>query len=108
MSQESSAVRMACSSADLIVRERAERHRLAASFRDRGGDDRAVAVVDAAGTKRLAGLDQFVAGREHGDARPPHDFDAAKPHAASMPISREPIGVPLRSKVSPRAISEPA
>ncbi len=33
---------------DLVVRKRAERHRLAARFRDRGRDDRAVAVVELA------------------------------------------------------------
>ena len=32
---------------DLFVGERAERHRLAAGFDDRGGDDGAVAVIDA-------------------------------------------------------------
>ena len=33
---------------------------------------------------------------------------AASPQAASMPISREPITWPLRIRVSPRAMSEPA
>ena len=32
----------------------------------------------------------------------------ASPLAASMPISREPMRIPRRSKVSPRAMSEPA
>ena len=33
---------------------------------------------------------------------------AANPHAASMPISREPITWPFRIRASPRAMSEPA
>jgi hypothetical protein len=64
---------------DVFVGERAERHRLTAGFDDRGGDDGAVAVIDAGGRQRPAGLDQFVAGREHGDARAPHHVDGSEP-----------------------------
>ncbi len=63
---------------DLFVGKRAERHRLAACFDDRGGNDRAVAVIDAGRLERPAGLDQFVAGREHGDARTAHHLDSGK------------------------------
>ena len=63
---------------EVLVRKGAERHRFAAGFGDRRGNDRAVAVIDAARTKRPAGLDQFVAGRQHGDTRPAHDFDRGK------------------------------
>ena len=63
---------------DFFVRKRAERHRLAAGFDDRGGDDGAVAVIDAAGPQRPAGLDQLIAGREHGDARAAHHVDRRK------------------------------
>ena len=69
----------------LLVRERAERHRLAAGFDDGRGNDGAVAVVDAAGSQRPAGLDQLVAGRQHGDTRPAHHLDrgqaAGRQHA---------------------------
>ena len=48
-------------------------------------DDRAVGVVDRGRAQRLAGLHQFVAGREDGDARPARDGDlrdaAGRQHA---------------------------
>ena len=57
-----------------IVGDRTEETRLAAIFRDRGGDDRTVGVVDRSRPQRHAGLHQFVAGREEsqraGGARP--------------------------------------
>ena len=92
----------------LVVRKRAERNRLAARFGDRRRDDRAVGVVDRAGPQREPERRQFVAGRQHGDFRPPHDIGLIEPHAASMPISRDEIAAPRRSSVSPRAMSEPA
>ena len=63
---------------DVFVGESAERHRLAAGFDNRGGEDGAVAVIDAGRRERPAGLDQFVAGREHGDARASHHVDGGK------------------------------
>ena len=54
---------------------RAERRPARRRFRDRGRDDRAVAVVDRARPQRVARRDQFVAGRQHRDARPPHHVD---------------------------------
>ena len=53
--------------------------RLAAGFGDGGGDDRAVAVIDAGRPQRLARLHQFIAGRQHRHLRPPHHVDAAEP-----------------------------
>ena len=47
--------------------------RLAAILVDRRGDDRAIGVVDRGGPQRLARLHQFVAGGDHGDARPARD-----------------------------------
>ncbi len=58
---------------DVFVREDAELHRLAAGLDNGGGNDRAVAVIDAAGPQQLAGFDQLIAGRQHGDARAAHD-----------------------------------
>ena len=59
----------------LVVREDAEYHRLAAGFGDGRGEDRAVAVIDAARTQRLPGLDELVAGRQHRDAWAAHHLD---------------------------------
>ena len=92
-----------------VVREHAEAHRLAAGFGDRGGENRGVRVIDAAGLELLPGRDQLVAGRKHRHFRPPHrrrSRRARRPH--SMPISREPSTEPRRNSVSPRAMSEPA
>ena len=70
---------------DLVVGKAAERHRLAAGLRHRRRDDRAVGIVDRRRPQRLARRHQFVAGREHRDARPPHDVDlgdaAGREHA---------------------------
>ena len=63
----------------LVIGEGAERHRLAARLGHGGGDDRAVAVVDAGRRQWRAGRDELVAGREHGDARPPHHRDLREP-----------------------------
>jgi hypothetical protein len=60
-------------------RERAECDRLAARFGDRGSDDGAVTVIDAAGPERFAWLDKLIAGRKHGHLRPPDHFNAVKP-----------------------------
>jgi hypothetical protein len=68
-----------------LVRESAERHRLAAGFADRGGDNRAVAVVDATRTEQLAGLDKFVAGRKHGNPRTAHDANRRKTASGEHP-----------------------
>ncbi|MEY9923187.1 hypothetical protein ABIF99_009502 [Bradyrhizobium japonicum] len=53
----------------LIVGNGAEEHRLAAVLVDRGGDDGAVGVVDRSRRERLAGLNQFVTGGDHGNTR---------------------------------------
>ena len=69
----------------LVVGDGAEKHRLAAVLRDRRRDDRAVGVVDRGRAQRLAGLHQFVAGGDDGDARPARDGDlrdaAGRQHA---------------------------
>ena len=62
----------------LVIGNGAEEDRLAAVLVHRRGDDRAVGVVDRGGAQRLAGLHQFVAGRDHGDARPARDQNFAK------------------------------
>ena len=56
-----------------VVGDGAEKMRLAAVLRDRRRDDRAVGVVDRGRAQRLAGLHQFVAGGDDGDARPARD-----------------------------------
>ncbi len=93
---------------DVFVRKRAERHWFAASLDDGGRKDGAVAVIDAAGAQRVARLDQFVAGRQHRDARAAHHIElgeaAGRQHAD---LARADL-VPRRSSVSPRAMSEPA
>ena len=80
----------------LVVGKRAERHRLAAGFGDGGRDDRAVAVIDAAGPQR--------ARRARTSSSPVESTatfgrrttsTSASPQAASMPISREPIALAL-------------
>ena len=86
MSQSASARAHRALERGLVVREGAERHRLAAGFRDRGRDDRAVAVVDRRrAAARSPGAHQLVAGREHRDLRPPHHVDlgdaAGRQHA---------------------------
>ena len=85
MSQSSSARAHRLLERGLVVGKGAERHRLAAGFRDRRGDDGAVAVVDAAPAERLARRHQLVAGREHRHLRPPHHVDrgeaAGRQHA---------------------------
>ena len=63
---------------DLFIGKSAERDRLAARFDDRGGENRAVAVVDAGRLERLARLDQFVARRQHGNAGAADDADLRK------------------------------
>ena len=77
--------------------------------RHRGGDDRAVAVVDAGRRQRLA---RRAPVRRRSRAPRPSAAaprrPRASPQAASMPISREPMRAPRRSNVSPRAMSEPA
>ena len=92
----------------LIVRQRAERHWLAARLDDRGGKDGAVAVIDAAGRSGFPGSTSSSPVESTATRGRRTTSAAANPQAASMPISREPIGVPRRSKVSPRAMSEPA
>ena len=62
----------------LLVGKSAERHRLAARLGDGGGDNRTIAVIDAAGTKRFTQRREFVARRQHGDAGPAHDADGGK------------------------------
>ena len=68
-----------------VVGDGAEKMGLAAILRDRRGDDRAVGVVDRGRAQRLAGLHQFVAGGDDGDARPARDGDlrdaAGRQHA---------------------------
>ena len=92
-----------------VVGKCAERHRLAAGLGDGGGEDRAVGIIDAAGPQAFRR-----AGPARRRSRAPRPSAAAprrsrpSPQAASMPISREPITWPLRSRVSPRAMSEPA
>ena len=54
-----------CSSSAMAPRKSPRRR-----SRHRRSDDRAVGVVDRRRTQRTAGLHQFVAGREHRDARP--------------------------------------
>ena len=62
----------------LFVGKGAKRHRLAASLDNGSGDDGAVAVIDTARTKRPAGLDEFISGRKHGDARTADRFHRRK------------------------------
>ena len=64
-----------------VVGKCADRDRLAAGFGDGGGDDGAVAVVDAGGFQRLSRRDQLVAGREH-----------RRPSAAAPRRSRQAAG----------------
>ncbi len=52
-----------------VVGNGPEEHGLAAVLVDRGGDDRTVGIVDRSGRKNPAGLNQFVAGRDHGNPR---------------------------------------
>src|SRR3954451_22808309 len=59
----------------LLVGTSAVEHRLPAVLGDRGAYDRTVAVVDRRRTKRQAGRDEFVAGREHADAGAAMDRD---------------------------------
>ena len=59
----------------LVVRERPERHRLAAGFRYGRRDDRAVAVEDPPGPEHAAGRHELVAGRKHCDLRPADHLD---------------------------------
>ena len=63
----------------LVVGKGTHGDRLAASFGDRGGNDGAIAVIDAGGAQRLAWRHQLVAGGKHRDVRPPHHGDARQP-----------------------------
>jgi len=81
---------------------------LAGPFRDRGGDERPVAVVDPRGCEHAARRHQLVPGRKYRHPGLAHHLDLDEAQAASMPISRDEIGVYRRNTTSPRAMSEPA
>ena len=101
---------------NLFVGEGAKRDRLAAGFAHGRGDDGAVAVVNAGRPQRLAGLDQFIAGRQHGHARPAHHIDRRKPAgcehadlsranpgaAAQQGLAARNIGAGVRNKLPGR------
>ena len=59
----------------IIVRDRAEKDRIAAVLIYRSSDDRAVGIVDRGGAQRRTRLHQFVTGRDDGNARPARDAD---------------------------------
>src|SRR5262249_18025521 len=61
-----------------VIRERPEYERLPTGFTDRGSDDRAVTVVDSRWLERIAGFNQFVAGRKHRDLRTSDHLDASE------------------------------
>ena len=91
MSHSASALRIAASRTASSSGNAPNGNRLAARFRDGGGNDGAIAVIDAGRTQRLAGLHQFVAGREHGDVRLAHDLDrrrVRRPPACRFRASR--------------------
>ena len=79
MSQAASARRTRLFERGVVVREGAERHRLAAGFGDRGGDDRAVAVVDAGRAERLAGATSSSPVESTATLRPAHHLDLGEP-----------------------------
>ena len=109
MSQASSAARIASSSATSSSGKAPNGTGSPPASVDRGGDDGAVAVVDPRRAERPAGRHQFVAGRQHGDARPPHHVDlgdARRPPACRSRASR--CACRAAAPVSPRAMSEPA
>ena len=85
MSQVSSAVRTRELERDLVVRERAERHRLAARFRHRRRHDGAVAVVDRGGPSGAPGATSSSPVESTATLRSPHDVDlrdaAGRQHA---------------------------
>ena len=68
-----------------VVGNGAEKHRFAAIFVHRRCDDRTIGVIDCGRRQRLTGLHQFVAGRDHRNARPAGDGDvrdaAGRQHA---------------------------
>ena len=92
-----------------VVGKRAVRHRLAAGLGDGGGDEsrrwnrrrRRAAALSPSATSSSPVESTATFGRRTTSI-------SASPQAASMPISREPMTWPLRSSVSPRAMSEPA
>ena len=53
-----------------VVRQGAAKHRFAAVFRHCCSHNGSVGVVDLCGRKTGAGLNEFIAGRQNGDARP--------------------------------------
>ncbi len=62
-----------------LVRRDADLDRLGAPTLNRGGQGDAVGADDLIGARNGAGRDQFVAGRQYGDARPAADGDFAMP-----------------------------
>ena len=105
MSQVSSALRIAASSFSSSSATAPSKNRLAAVLVHRRRDDGAVGVVDFGRTEPPARLHQFVAGGDHGDARPARDDDLGNPAGrAHADLTRADHGAGAQQRLAARDI----